>query len=565
MIQTEKALAAISLGALWLSGVPSAAAQAATSPVIAEVNEEPIYYEDLERLLDDMHRDIAATRRSGPNLDRALFRLVNDKLLAQEARTLGMDQEEPIPTRLAARRERVAVQRLEREEIWAHSEPTAGELEAAFQEEYRTITFRMLTVREAQEAQRLADELEGGADFEQLVQEHSIDPYSKRGGLVEGMPHKDMPHELADAAFAMNPGDIEGPIVTRVGWSVMRAESFADADAEQFEALKPSLAKLVRFRKSEARRAELAVALKSAHEVMIEEAALAAIVVERLPDGRLMPKAEHPEAVVARVGDRAITTERVSKALASRWSGVANETAAVAAKPLVLERLIDDELLRAEALSRGYGDSAEAKRALSAYETQLLATRLLEEVVTASIEVTPEEMRRHYDERRQTFHRPPRLQLGQITVKSEEEAERIAGLLKAGADLAWLARQHSTDRHKDAGGQRGWVTAGPGNDPVDGNLFEAQPGDVIGPTPITGGFVLVRVAAREEQGVYEFEEISGNVKRAIEKQKTAKAIHEFIQTARARSEIVVHEDVLASLEISGIASENESPHEEQQR
>ena len=51
--------------------------------VIATVNGEPIYYEDLERLLGDLHSGSAEAQRGAPDLDRMVFRLVNDRRLSQ--------------------------------------------------------------------------------------------------------------------------------------------------------------------------------------------------------------------------------------------------------------------------------------------------------------------------------------------------------------------------------------------------------------------------------------------------------------------------------------------------
>jgi peptidyl-prolyl cis-trans isomerase C len=523
--------------------------------IVATVNGEQIFFEDLERLLGDLHTGTAETQRGAPDLERMVFRLVNDKLLAQEARVMGMQNDEPIPSRLAALRQSLAIRRLEQKEIWTLAEPTDEELEQAFAKEYQTITFRMITVHEKGEAERLLSELEQGADFAALAKESSVDQFGPRGGLVEDLPRIDMPHELADDAFAMGPGDLKGPFRTRIGWSHLRVESFADPDPEQFQTLKPSLRALVRYRKSDSLKDDLGSRLRQAHPVTIEQQVVATIVAERLPDSRLMPKVENPELVVARVGKREISAEEYGKALQTRWKGVRNEEAAIAAKPIVLERLIRDELMASEALARGYGDSPEVRRALSATETQLLIPRMLNEVVAAGIDVTQEEMESYYEEHRNQFHRPPRVRIGQITVANREEAERLAELLRQGADLAWLVRQHSIDDFKDAGGDRGWTTPKRSGDPIEEALFEALPGDVFGPAAIDGSFVVVRVMARDDQGVFNFQEISGNIRQAVFDLKFQESLHEYIQKLRSRSEIVVNEDVLNTLEITGAPSE----------
>jgi peptidyl-prolyl cis-trans isomerase C len=546
---------------LALAGEPAQVSSAAPAAgVVATVNGEPVYLEDVKRVLEQMHSQVqAGTVRNKPDLDRLMFRLVNDMLLAQEGRAMGLDEEDPIPARLAARRESLAVARLEREEVSSRAEASDGEIQKAYAEEYRTITFCILTVREKDKAEALLQQLQKGADFATLAKENSVDPYAPKGGLVPNLPRIDMPHELAADAFALEPGQIKGPIVTRIGWSVVRAESFAAADPARLEETKPSLAKLVRFRKAESLRADLGARLRVAHKVAIDEAAVAAIVPERLPDGRLMPKVENADAIVARVGDRTITAGRFGQALGMRWGGVANEEAARAATPIVLDRLVQGELMTAEALARGFGDTKEAERSLHAAETQLLVSRYLSQVVAAEIRVTPEEMAAWYERHRESYHRPPRLRLRQITVATEAEAGRLAGLVRQGADAGWLARQHSTDGFRDAGGDRGWVTPKGTGEAFEEALFEAKPGDVLGPTPAPEGFTVVRVEAREEQGIYDYKEVSGNVRKSVQDEKLQQAIHGVIQKLRSRSKIEVYEDRLAALQISATPAAEAAP------
>lgn len=549
------ALAPPSVAQMATQDAPGSGAEATEVGIVATVNGEPIYFEDLESLLGQMHSGTAETQRGAPDLERMMFRLVNDKLLAQEARVLGMQNDEPIPTQLAELRQSLAIKRLEQEEIWTRAEPTVDELEKAFAKEYRTITFRMITTHEKEDAEEVLSELEQGADFAALAKEYSVDRYSPRGGLVENMPRIDMPHELADDVFAMSPGDLKGPIRTRIGWSNIKVESFADPDRERFEEQQQSLRTLVRYRNSETLKDDLGSRLRKAHPVVIDQQAVDAIVAERLPDSRLMPKVENPEATVARVGEWSITSAEYGKALMRRWKGVRNEEAARAAKPLVLESLIRDQLMAAEALARGYGETPEVERLVSATETQLLIPIILSEVVAADIEVTREEMERYYEENKDGFHRPPRVRLGQITVADRVEAERLAELLRQGSDLAWLARQHSLDDFKEAGGDRGWATPRLSGDSIEEALFDAQPGDVLGPSEHPEGFVIAQVLAREDQGTYDFQEVSGNVRKAVSDGKLQLALHDFIQKLRSRSEIVVNEDLLATLQITGTPDE----------
>lgn len=537
---------------------PTAASTTNEIGVLARVNGEPVYFEDLERLLGELHSGATEGQRGAPDLDRLMFRLVNDQLLAQEARALGLHQEEPIPTELEKLRQRLAIARLEQEEIGRFAEPTPEELERAQSEEYRAVTFRILTVYEKEEAERLLEELRNGADFATLAKEHSVDQYGPRSGLVENLARLDMPGETADEAFEASPGDLLGPIRTRIGWSLLEVVSFAEATAEQRAALEPRLRGLLRFRKREALKNDLGVRLRAAHPVDIDDEAVAAVLLDPQPDGRLLPKVENPEAMVARVGERRITAEEYGAALRQRWKGVRNPEAAEAARPLVLESLIRDELMLSEALARGYGETPEVEREVAAFETQLLIPRVLDEVVAAGVKVTREEMESYYEENKNQFRRPPRVRIGQITVSDRAEAERLAELLRQGTDLAWLARQHSIDSFRERGGDRDWVTPRASGDPVEEALFEAQPGEVIGPTARAEDFLIVKVLAREEQGIYDFQEISGNVRQRVYDLEFQRALHDYIQKLRSRSEIVLDEEALATLQITGAPEDKEN-------
>jgi parvulin-like peptidyl-prolyl isomerase len=178
--------------------------------------------------------------------------------------------------------------------------------------------------------------------------------------------------------------------------------------------------------------------------------------------------------------------------------------------------------------------------------------------VGKGITVEDEEAKAYYEEHRSDYTKPPRVHLSQITVADEAEAERLAGLLREGADMAWLARQHSIDRFKDAGGARGWTVPARGADPLQDALFEAEPGAVLGPMGFPGNYIVTRVDAREDQGYYEYERVKSQVQSAIYTTRYRVELEDVIQTLRKRSKIEIHQDTLAKLRITGKQLEDEA-------
>lgn len=536
----------------------------AGSDVVATVNGEPIFLKDIENRLGKIHGEAMNNDRADFDMDLLLFKMTNDLLLGQEARALEMDQEPPTDDQIRLFRNDLLLRVLDAEEVMEPARPTDEEIAERYQLLYRRITLRVITKYEKDETVEVLELLESGADVAQVARDHSVDPYALRGGLVDGIARIDLQKDIADIAFAMNPGQVAGPIRTDLGWSVIKVESFDAADPELFEARKSKVSSLVQYEKATELRKKLTERTKANHPVRIDREAVAAVQPKRLPDARLTPDYPDPDAVVVRIGEnRTITAQEYGKALLTRWSGVRNEEAAVAAAPIILQKTIDKELLLAEAEDRGYADRPEFKHAVHNRETELLVPRYLEQVVAPRVKVTEEDLKQYYADHVDEFHKLPRIRLGQITVATEEEAWRLARQLRDGADLAWLVKQHSIDRYKETGGDRGWMTPNPGLDEIHDQLLEAPRGTVIDPFGVPDNWQVLVVTGREEQGSYTFDEISGNIRQKVFKEKFRIVLDEFITKLRERAEIEINQDVLASLRISGsmeTAGEEEGGH-----
>ena len=325
---------------------------------LAMVNGEPVYTEDAERQLAETHQQVNEGMRADFDLDQLVFRLVNDALLAQEARAMELETEEPIPGKLEALRRDLAVKHLELDEVWKPATASEQEIRDTFEHDYQRVTLRVLTTLEKADAEAALAELRDGADFAALVGERSVDPYKLRGGLVEDLARVDLQSEIATAAFAAEPGDLVGPVRTSIGWSLVRVESFAPAEAERFAAVHRDVRDVIRFRKAQELKAAFAARLRERHPVSVDTAVLAAIEPERQTDARLVPKVADPAAVVARAGDESVTAGELGDALMWRWKGIRNDEAARATTPLVLDGLLESKLLLDEALARGYDRTA---------------------------------------------------------------------------------------------------------------------------------------------------------------------------------------------------------------
>lgn len=520
--------------------------------VVAVVNGEPVPVETIEITLERMHGSAAAASRGVPDLDRLVDRVVNDVLLAQEARAMGMHEETSIREKVEEYRLELAVKKLESVEIREKSQPTDEEVKRLFDDQYQRVTFRVVTAYEEADATQLRARLDAGEDIIELAGEASVDPYRRRGGLVDDIERIDLLPGIASLIFSLEPDQVGGPVRTNLGWSVVQVERFDSPTEERFAQVQSSVAKLVRQTKASSLRRDLGARLEKEHSVVVSEDAVASIEPKRLDDGRLIPEAPDPPEELARI-DSTLTLDSGEYVLEllSRWKGIRNEAAARAAAPIVFRSLIDEKLLLAEAISRGYHELDVVDRMVHARETDLLIPMYLEEIVAGDIEISEEDKLQYYEEHRDEFHRPPRVRLSQITMGSLEEAERIAALLRNGTDVTWLARRESQDRYADAGGDRGWYTPQPGTQDFNSKLFDAEVGTVLDPFGAGQDWIVLVLVDRDEQGIYEFEEVSGNVRESLHQQEFHKTLGTYLETLRDRSEIEIDQEVLAGLRITG--------------
>ena len=537
---------------------PGAIAAPEAGRVIARVNGEPLFAEDVESVLAEIHRTSEPGERSSFDLDRLLFRLVNDTLLAQEGRTLGLHEAPEHLSRLAERRDEMARARLYREEVIDRLELDEEAVRAVFDDIFRTATLRILTRSERGEIESLrARALEATTPeaFAELAKSESQDSYQARGGLIDGAPLGDL--FLAVRAFAARaqPGELSAPLETPWGLSLVRLEKLEAADPEQYSTRRRLAYFELRRRQEEALRAALADRIRAGLAVEIDSEALAAVGCRRMHDGRLLPEFGDANRVLARVGDRTVSTAALAAQLATSWSGMANVEMAMALVSPVLDDLVFDQLLVVDALRRGYGETPEVKRELHALETRQLATRFLKEVLSTDVEVDPEEMRAYYDIHREEFRRPPSLHVLQLTVGAEEEARRLAEQARAGTDFAWLARRHSTDRFRESGGDRGWMPAHRGLLLFVDELARAAAGDVLGPKGIDDEWVVIKVDVVKDEGIFDFHEVSGNVRGRLVDQQLGERVESAIRRLRERSEIWIDDEAVAAIRIAP------APHE----
>lgn len=282
-------------------------------------------------------------------------------------------------------------------------------------------------------------------------------------------------------------------------------------------------------------------------------------------------------AILARVGDTVITYDDFAAAfnVAARnkfYHARAPEHEVAALQREVADQLVNRVLLLREARARGMKpDAAEVQKTIQGYDMRYgnsepwkssratmlppLQARLEEENLLAQIEAaarnvpkpTVQEVRAYYNANPEKFTEPEQLRVSVILrsvppaspntvwLQAFEEMQAIAERIKAGADFAAEARQHSKDQTREQGGDMGYLHTGMLPEGTEAIVQALQPGQVTNPMQILEGIALFKVTGRKPPKLNSFEAVQQRAHDLLARDRSDQAWSKLVADLRKKT------------------------------
>ncbi|HEX2560107.1 peptidylprolyl isomerase [Phenylobacterium sp.] len=240
---------------------------------------------------------------------------------------------------------------------------------------------------------------------------------------------------------------------------------------------------------------------------------------------------EANDVAVAKVDDRAVWASDVKREAVAQGLIGEGEPLDVSSEMFrrVLDQVIDQRLLAAEAQRRGLDKSPEGQRRLAAARERALADLLVERVVSDNVD--DKAVRQAYEEQLKA-PRTEEIRARQIVVATAADAEAVKKLVASGASFEALAMERSTDQAtRFNGGDLGYFTTDVMPEAYQAALRTAKPGELVGPFPVEGGFTLVRVEDRRVEAPITLDAARPQIVRFL----TYGEIRELIESLRDRA------------------------------
>lgn len=548
------ALAALIPGAVllvWAFSGPSPsstpAKKASSEPAaLAWVNDETITERDLFKLLKERHQMRTSHTARSTDFRGLLEKMVGDRLIAQEAVRMELDQEQDVQSRLAQFEDSLVVQLFLKREVKEKIKLAGDEIKNYYNKILERVHPRQIIVKTRKEAKAVLAKLEAGADFSDLAIELSIGPKAKVGGDLGTFPRYSIHPPLEEGVFALKVGEVSQPIPADGNFHIVRMEERFPADPKRYDSMRDRVKRKLRGEREIQQREALLLALRKKGTVEIRNELVEGLSRDMVFD----PHAKLSEKPVAVVNESPITLSqlrgRLSRAL--KLKPVAqNQYPEV--RQQVLDKLIGRTLFLEEAYRQGLDGDPTVQKRLAAERREVLKKKFIRHVIWPKIQLTRQDLEAYYREHKERYRMTGRVRLARIVAPSKEEIQKLREKVLAGTDFAWLASHKSKDDEAvvKKGGDLGWISDNMLPPIVRQAVGSLATGSVSQPVPDKGTYHIYYVMGREEGRVAGFDQVVKQVRAEAFRERLELAIAQWVKRLREVSTVRFNEARLQEL------------------
>jgi len=407
-------------------------------PTLAMVNGEAITLEKFNRVLAGIHggmTDNATESRTNPS--QLLERLINARLILQEARNIGLDELPEVMNAEKAFEEETIRGMLYGYQLRNIKKPDAKEVEKRYRQAVKEVKVTSVLFEKEEDGRRLEAEVRGGGDFDELAQ-RMITSGEAKGSLVGKYLRIDsLSPEVAKTVSSLKKGEVS-PLI-RVGnqVSLLRMEGirFANDPAARAQAEKDALqAKKVAVLK------KYTEGLRKKY-LIIDQKLVDSLDYESVEPG--FEKLLADDRVLAKVkGEKPVTVGDLTNALDKKFfhgsDRAAQRKRINRKKDQVLEEILDRRVANMEAKRLKLEHTDFYKTKAEDYRDENLFGAFVQKVVVPDVKVVDEDLDAYYQAHIGEYTFPEMVRIDGLVFADKGTAEEAIEKLRKGADFQWL-------------------------------------------------------------------------------------------------------------------------------
>jgi parvulin-like peptidyl-prolyl isomerase len=208
-----------------------------------------------------------------------------------------------------------------------------------------------------------------------------------------------------------------------------------------------------------------------------------------------------------------------------------------------LKTWIKTELFYKEGLRRGLGEDEGLRRRLKEIERELVAEECIRGFLEDIPEVTEEEAREYFQERRSDYS--IQVRLAHILVRSRPEAERALAEIRSGTPFENVAAGMSVDQTAAQGGDLGYMRRGEMVHELEEIAFDLKVGEVGDVIESSYGYHIIKVLDRHPgAGQPSFDSKQAAVMNFLTSQRRRTAFDNWLGDLEERATVIIDTTLL---------------------
>jgi parvulin-like peptidyl-prolyl isomerase len=537
------------IGIVCCIGLGAASASAQDLPlvkgkkIVASVNGEPI-------TLDELAQEIAAIKKEGAPGTKAdrktelnlLQRLINTRLIVQEAKNIGLDKL-PENKRMVDAYAKEALREELVEKVMSEAKVDEQEVDKIYKDAMREWKVSAVLCDKEDDAKRFEADLKTGTSFVELAQTFKAQGRAKQIDEGSYLKPKDMDPQFGRAVSSMAVGSTSSVVKTTSGFAVLRLEDVRYGENPE-EKEKARQTVLERARRD---------ALKAYNDslktkfVTVKQDVLDGVDYDAQSPG-FDAFLKDTRAVAEIKGDKPVTVGELTEQLRYQFfhglDRAVERKRLNARKGVALEGIIHRRLFRREALRRGLNKTDSYRGKLREYEASLLFEAFLRKVIQPDIKLTEAEVKAYYDAHARDYSAPEMMRIRSLAFTKRGDAENVIGKLKEGAEFQWLAAHAEGQADSNAKG----IWSFDGKPVMTEDLPEdmrkvlagAKAGDVRLYASGNGYFYALAIQDVIPSTPQPYEEARHAIAERVVSEKVKKAVEEYAGKLRSASDVKVY-------------------------
>jgi len=514
-------------------------------PTLAMVNGEPLTLEEFDRALADIHGGMTDNAtRTRPDPSHLLDRMINARLILQEARNIGLDELPDVRSAEKTFSEDTLRGMLYEYHVRNIKKPDRKEVEKRYREAVKEVKVTSVLFEKEEDGKRLQAEVKAGGDFGELAQRMITAGEAK--GSLEGqyMKFESLSPEVARTISSMKKGEVSPLIPVGKQFSLLMLEDIrypkdkvARAKAQK-DALQAKKAASLRAYTEGLRKKYVTIDRKLLDHLDYESSE--ADFGKLLADDRVLAKVK---------GEIPVTVADLTKALEKKFfhgtERAAEKKRINQRKDQVLEEILNRRVIIKEAKRQKLDRTEFYKTRTEEYRNGILFGTFVQKVIAPDLKVDEEELKSYYQAHIAEYTFPEMVRIDGLAFSDREDAEEVIEKLRKGADFQWL--------RANAEGQ---VEAGKGRDLLEfrGQLLDAttlseevrqaisgaSPGDYRLYAGPGNAYYVLDIRERIPSRPMPFESVKGRMEKKVYAETLQRVLREWEEKLRKASDVKIY-------------------------